>query len=76
MGRLDDLDLSATLEREEYEERLYKAQRKLLALRLELAGLMEDSELGPGVTVVFEGSDAGGKGGAIRRSVERRRISG
>ena len=33
MGRLDQLDLTAQIGREEYEERLYKAQRKLLALR-------------------------------------------
>ena len=70
MGRLDQLDLSAQLDREEYEERLLAAQRKLLALRLDLGGLMEDTELGPGVLVVLEGSDAGGKGGAIKRIVE------
>ncbi len=70
MGRLDDLDLSATLPREEYEERLFAAQRKLLELRLGTAGLLEGSQLGPGVLVVMEGSDAGGKGGAIRRIVE------
>ena len=70
MGRLDDLDLSAKLAREEYDERLYAAQRKLLALRLQLGGLLEGSELGPGVLVVMEGSDAGGKGGAIKRIVE------
>ena len=56
--------------RDEYEERLYAAQRKLLALRLDLGGLLEDPELGPGVLVVMEGSDAGGKGGAIKRIVE------
>jgi len=70
MGRLDDLDMSTTLAREEYEERLYAAQRKLLELRLEMAGLVHGAELGPGVAVVFEGSDAGGKGGALRRIVE------
>ena len=70
MGRLDELDLSAKLAREEYEERLYAAQRKLLALRLQLGGLLEGSALGPGVLVVMEGSDAGGKGGAIKRIVE------
>jgi polyphosphate kinase 2 (PPK2 family) len=70
MGRLDQLDLSAKLSREEYEERLYAAQRKLLALRLQIGGLLEGSELGPGVLVVTEGSDAGGKGGAIKRIVE------
>jgi polyphosphate kinase 2 (PPK2 family) len=70
MGRLDDLDLTANLERDEYEERLYKAQRKLLELRLRLGGHLEGEDMGPGVLVVMEGSDAGGKGGAIRRMVE------
>ena len=70
MGRLDKLDLTKQLSREEYEERLYTAQRKLLALRLDLGGHLENPELGPGVLVVLEGSDAGGKGGAIKRIVE------
>jgi polyphosphate kinase 2 (PPK2 family) len=70
MGRLDDLDLTAHIDKEEYEQRLYEAQRKLLALRLDLGGHLEDSNLGPGVLVVMEGSDAGGKGGAIKRIVE------
>ncbi len=70
MGRLDRLDLTAHLSREEYEERLYRAQRKLLALRLDLGGHLDDPDLGPGVLVVMEGSDAGGKGGAIKRIVE------
>ncbi len=62
--------MSAELGREEYEERLHAAQRKLLALRLGLGGHLEDPTLGPGVLVVMEGSDAGGKGGAIKRIVE------
>ena len=70
MGRLDQLDLTARLPREEYDERLFIAQRKLLALRLQMGGLLEGSQLGPGVLVVLEGSDAGGKGGAIRRVVQ------
>jgi len=70
MGRLDQLDLTATVGREEYETRLVEAQRKLLALRLESAGLLDGTSLGPGVLVVMEGSDAGGKGGAIKRIVE------
>ena len=70
MGRLDELDLSAKLSKDEYDKRLYEAQRRLLELRLELAGLLGDPELGPGVLVVMEGSDAGGKGGAIKRMVE------
>jgi len=70
MGKLDELDLTAKLSKAEYEDRLQRAQRRLLALRLDLGGHLEDPEIGPGVLVVFEGSDAAGKGGAIRRIVE------
>jgi polyphosphate kinase 2 (PPK2 family) len=70
MSRLSKIDLTAKLNPEEYQERLYTAQRKILRLRLDMAGLMDDPELGPGVLVVLEGSDAGGKGGAIKRIVE------
>ena len=70
MGYLNELDLTAHLGKDEYEDRIHTAQRKLLALRLDMAGLLEDPELGPGVLVVMEGSDAGGKGGAIKRIVE------
>src|SRR5688500_15563571 len=67
MARLDDVDLSPKLKRAEYEERLVKAQERLLQLRLECAGLTGDGELGPPVCFVFEGWDASGKGGAIKR---------
>lgn len=70
MGRLDKLDLSAKLGKAEYWERLQTAQRRLLEIRLRMAGLLDNSDLGPGVLVVMEGSDAGGKGGAIKRIVE------
>jgi polyphosphate kinase 2 (PPK2 family) len=70
MGRLDELDLSAKLSMADYEVRLATAQRRLLALRLDLGGHLENPDIGPGVLVVLEGSDAGGKGGAIRRIVE------
>jgi polyphosphate kinase 2 (PPK2 family) len=69
MGSLDDIDLTARLEREEYEERLLTAQRRFLELRLILGGQTRGGILGPGLLVVVEGSDAGGKGGAIRRIV-------
>lgn len=71
MSRLDDLDLSATLAREESEERIAKAQRRLIQLRLFSAGLLDTSKPGPGLVVVFEGFDAAGKGGVIRRLTER-----
>ena len=70
MGRLDDLDLTARLSKREYESRLHDAQQRLLELRLDIGGHLGDPTLGPGVLVVLEGSDAGGKGGAIRRIVE------
>jgi polyphosphate kinase 2 (PPK2 family) len=70
MGRLDDIDLTARLGRKEYEKRLKEAQRRFLGLRLHLGGQTRSGELGPGLLVVMEGSDAGGKGGAIRRIVE------
>jgi polyphosphate kinase 2 (PPK2 family) len=70
MGRLDDIDLNARLEREEYDDRLVTAQRRFLELRLILGGQTRGGILGPGLLVVVEGSDAGGKGGAIRRMVQ------
>ncbi len=69
MGRLDDLDLSLKLGKSEETERLERAQEQLLRLRLRLAGLEGDGRLGPPVLVLFEGWDASGKGGAIKRLV-------
>ncbi|HEU4980046.1 MAG TPA: UDP-galactose-lipid carrier transferase [Solirubrobacterales bacterium] len=71
MGRLDDLDLSLKLSPEEEAKRLERGWRRLTQLRLILGGLIGDGELGPPVCVVFEGEDASGKGGAIRRLVAR-----
>ena len=68
MGRLDELDLSLKLSRKEEAERLEDAQTRLLALRLQLGGLLGGS-IGPPVLVLFEGWDASGKGGAIKRLV-------
>jgi AMP-polyphosphate phosphotransferase len=69
VGRLDEVDLSLTLSREESERRLAEQQQRLLALRLVLAGLRGEGGLGPPVCVLFEGWDASGKGGAIKRLV-------
>jgi polyphosphate kinase 2 (PPK2 family) len=71
MGHLDELDLSQKLSREEEARRLAEAQEHLLALRLVFGGLVGERGIGPPVCVVFEGWDASGKGGAIRRLVER-----
>jgi AMP-polyphosphate phosphotransferase len=69
MARLDDLDLNLKLNREEEAERLEAAQTRLLQLRLTLGGLIGSGEIGPPLCVVFEGWDASGKGGAIKRLV-------
>jgi polyphosphate kinase 2 (PPK2 family) len=67
MGRLDEADLTQKLGRRDYEERLAIGQERLEALRLQLAGLIGDGRLGPPVLLLFEGWDASGKGGAIKR---------
>jgi AMP-polyphosphate phosphotransferase len=69
VGRLDEVDLSKKLSKEDGEARLAKAQNRLLALRLTLGGLLGDGRLGPPVAAMFEGWDASGKGGAIKRLV-------
>jgi len=69
MGRLDQLDLSAAINRKEYDRRLIDAQQRFLQLRLHLGGQMGDDGIGPGLLVVMEGLDAAGKGGAIRHLV-------
>ena len=69
MGRLDGVDLSLSLTKEESEKRLDKLQQRLLELRLLLGGLTGDGRLGPPVCALFEGWDASGKGGAIKRLV-------
>jgi polyphosphate kinase 2 (PPK2 family) len=69
MGRLDDVDLTLSLSRDEEEQRLKEEGRRLAQLRLTLGGLIGDRTLGPPLVVVFEGWDASGKGGAIKRLV-------
>lgn len=69
MGVLDDLDLTKKLSLEEEEKGLERGWTRLAQLRLTLGGLIGKGELGPPVCVLFEGEDASGKGGAIRRLV-------
>jgi len=69
VGRLDKVDLSQRLSKDEEAERLKEGQRRLLELRLRLGGKLEGSKLGPPVCVLFEGWDASGKGGTIKRLV-------
>jgi polyphosphate kinase 2 (PPK2 family) len=66
-GRLDKVDLTQKLTHEESEKRVQLAQHRLIQLRLLCAGLLEKDVKGPGLLVLFEGFDASGKGGAIRR---------
>jgi polyphosphate kinase 2 (PPK2 family) len=69
MGALDEVDLSLSLSRKEEESELKAAWERLAQLRLTLAGLIGDRTLGPPLCVVFEGWDASGKGGSIKRLV-------
>jgi polyphosphate kinase 2 (PPK2 family) len=69
MSRLADVDLSVSLPKKEAEERLERASTHLLRLRLLLGGQIGEHRIGPPLCVVFEGWDASGKGGAIKRLV-------
>src|SRR3954468_23646732 len=70
MGRLDELDLTVRLSADEESSRLRIAQQRLLQLRLVAGGLLDDAgQLGPPLCVLFEGWDASGKGGCIKRLV-------
>jgi AMP-polyphosphate phosphotransferase len=70
MSRLDEVDLTLHLAKKEYEKHLTAAQERLVHLRLLLGGQIGPKELGPPLLVLFEGWDASGKGGAIKRLVE------
>ncbi|MCJ1880572.1 MULTISPECIES: polyphosphate:AMP phosphotransferase [Pseudomonas] len=60
-GLLDALDLSLSLDKDQYKEHLAKQQARL-------ATLMRDKRFrSHSLIAVFEGNDAAGKGGAIRR---------
>jgi polyphosphate kinase 2 (PPK2 family) len=70
MGHLDDADLGLTLSRKEEERELSAAWTRLSELRLTLGGLIgTEKRLGPPLCVAFEGWDASGKGGSIKRLV-------
>jgi polyphosphate kinase 2 (PPK2 family) len=69
MGPLDGVDLSLRLDRDEEEKELKALGARLAQLRLTLGGLIGECRLGPPLVVVFEGWDASGKGGAIKRLV-------
>ncbi|MBB1257208.1 polyphosphate kinase, partial [Streptomyces sp. OF3] len=61
MSLLNSLDMSLSLEKDDYEEQLITEQARF-------SGLMRDKRMRKHALVtVFEGNDAAGKGGAIRR---------
>jgi len=63
--RLDDLDQSKSLDQDDYKKQLKQYQLQLLNMQLRLR------EKKHAVILVMEGPDAAGKGGAIKRVVER-----
>ena len=63
---LNHVDLSQTLKRKEYDRTLLASQQEFLALRLRLGGQI-GGKTGPPLLILFEGWDAAGKGGCIRR---------
>jgi polyphosphate kinase 2 (PPK2 family) len=69
VGRLDELDLTKSLSREQEEKALDRGWERLAQLRLTLGGLIGEQQIGPPVCVLFEGWDASGMGGAIKRLV-------
>ena len=61
---LNNLDMSQTISKEDYVKRLEELQGKLNQLS------WEAKDLGVSTILVFEGWDAAGKGGAIRRIIQ------
>ncbi|MBU3690634.1 MAG: UDP-galactose-lipid carrier transferase [Solirubrobacterales bacterium] len=69
MGRLGEVDLSLDISKKKALNQLAGEQARLTELRLTLGGQLGDGSLGPPVLILFEGWDASGKGGAIKRLV-------
>jgi polyphosphate kinase 2 (PPK2 family) len=71
MASRKGIDLSLKLSRAEQDERLAEGGTRLMQLRLALGGMLPFGDgkkrLGPPLCLVFEGWDASGKGGAIKR---------
>jgi|GEM_PF-7048581 len=66
MGRLDDLDLDKQFESKEvYKEKVKKYQLQLIHMQRNLINSKRN------LVLVFEGPDAAGKGGVIKRTVQR-----
>jgi polyphosphate kinase 2 (PPK2 family) len=69
MSRLGSAAPPVELSKKKAVARLEEAQQRLLRLRLNLGGQIGEQKIGPPLCVVFEGWDASGKGGAIKRLV-------
>jgi polyphosphate kinase 2 (PPK2 family) len=69
MAHLGSANPPYEISKKKAEARLAAAQERLLRLRLLLGGQIGAKKIGPPVCVVFEGWDASGKGGAIKRLV-------
>ncbi|GAA2875271.1 hypothetical protein Acy02nite_36080 [Actinoplanes cyaneus] len=69
MGHLGSAKPPIEISKKKAEARLEEAQQRLLRLRLMLGGQLGDKKIGPPLCVLFEGWDASGKGGAIKRLV-------
>jgi polyphosphate kinase 2 (PPK2 family) len=69
MSRLGSAAPPIDISKKKAVARLDQAQQRLLRLRLILGGQIGERKIGPPLTCVFEGWDASGKGGAIKRLV-------
>jgi polyphosphate kinase 2 (PPK2 family) len=69
MGHLGSANPPYEISKKKAEARLAAAQERLLRLRLLVGGQIGPKKIGPPLCVVFEGWDASGKGGAIKRLV-------
>jgi polyphosphate kinase 2 (PPK2 family) len=67
MSRLGTGDPPIDISKKKAVARLEEAQQRLLRLRLILGGQIGEQKIGPPLCCVFEGWDASGKGGAIKR---------
>lgn len=65
MARLEKLDLTKSIDSKDYKQELKKLQLELLDFQLRMQGTKRT------LILLFEGPDAAGKGGVIKRIVER-----
>lgn len=69
MSRLGSAVSPVEMSKKKAADKLEAAQQRLLRLRLLLGGQLGGHKIGPPLCVLFEGWDASGKGGAIKRLV-------